>query len=164
MQEESYGRQVQLRRTIRSAKGTPRPGKGVGTHGPSAIKAAFPRLSSGQARRPSRRGGLRTSRTATQKGRDATPRQWREPPTVWIVEEWSGRVDLNHRPPGPDPGALARLSHAPNFHFDCTTVRKCAPLHRMPLTGFQSSQRVHQHNAKIYFQVILRPRIGAPRY
>jgi site-specific DNA recombinase len=28
-------------------------------------------------------------------------------------EEWSGRVDLNHRPPGPEPGALARLSHAP---------------------------------------------------
>src|SRR5215471_3487000 len=34
-------------------------------------------------------------------------------------EKWSGRVDLNHRPPGPEPGALARLSHAPsllNFH------------------------------------------------
>ena len=30
-------------------------------------------------------------------------------------EEWSGRVDLNHRPPGPEPGALTRLSHAPNF-------------------------------------------------
>ena len=28
--------------------------------------------------------------------------------------EWSGRVDSNHRPPGPEPGALARLSHAPN--------------------------------------------------
>ena len=28
---------------------------------------------------------------------------------------WSGRVDSNHRPPGPEPGALARLSHAPNF-------------------------------------------------
>src|SRR5581483_9976497 len=27
---------------------------------------------------------------------------------------WSGRVDSNHRPPGPEPGALARLSHAPN--------------------------------------------------
>ena len=26
---------------------------------------------------------------------------------------WSGRVDSNHRPPGPEPGALARLSHAP---------------------------------------------------
>jgi hypothetical protein len=35
--------------------------------------------------------------------------------------KWSGRVDLNHRPPGPEPGALARLSHAPtragNLHF-----------------------------------------------
>jgi hypothetical protein len=28
---------------------------------------------------------------------------------------WSGRVDSNHRPPGPEPGALARLSHAPTF-------------------------------------------------
>jgi hypothetical protein len=28
-------------------------------------------------------------------------------------KEWSGRMDLNHRPPGPEPGALARLSHAP---------------------------------------------------
>src|SRR6201987_3040795 len=26
---------------------------------------------------------------------------------------WSGRVDLNHRPPGPEPGALARLRYAP---------------------------------------------------
>jgi hypothetical protein len=29
------------------------------------------------------------------------------------AKKWSGRVDLNHRPPGPEPGALARLSHAP---------------------------------------------------
>ena len=29
-------------------------------------------------------------------------------------DEWSGRVDLNHRPPGPEPGALTRLSHAPD--------------------------------------------------
>ena len=27
--------------------------------------------------------------------------------------KWSGRQDLNLRPPGPEPGALARLSHAP---------------------------------------------------
>jgi hypothetical protein len=26
---------------------------------------------------------------------------------------WSGREDSNLRPPGPEPGALARLSHAP---------------------------------------------------
>ncbi len=25
---------------------------------------------------------------------------------------WSARVDLNHRPPGSEPGALTRLSHA----------------------------------------------------
>src|SRR5438128_2057917 len=28
-------------------------------------------------------------------------------------EEWSGRVDLNHRPPAPEAGALARLRYAP---------------------------------------------------
>ncbi len=28
---------------------------------------------------------------------------------------WSGREDSNLRPPGPEPGALARLSHAPCF-------------------------------------------------
>src|SRR2546428_12868058 len=27
----------------------------------------------------------------------------------------SGRVDLNHRPPGPEPGALTGLRYAPNY-------------------------------------------------
>jgi hypothetical protein len=27
--------------------------------------------------------------------------------------KWSGRKDLNLRPPGPEPGALARLRYAP---------------------------------------------------
>src|SRR5215472_2529278 len=32
----------------------------------------------------------------------------------WESElNWSGRMDLNHRPPGPEPGALARLRYAP---------------------------------------------------
>ena len=30
-----------------------------------------------------------------------------------IRNKWSGRMDLNHRPPGPEPGALARLRYAP---------------------------------------------------
>ncbi len=30
------------------------------------------------------------------------------------VKNVSGRADLNRRPPGPEPGALAGLSHAPN--------------------------------------------------
>src|SRR5260370_2069719 len=30
-----------------------------------------------------------------------------------ILKDWSGRMDLNHRPPGPEPGALARLRYAP---------------------------------------------------
>ena len=31
---------------------------------------------------------------------------------AWCLE-WSGRRDSNSRPPGPDPGALARLRYAP---------------------------------------------------
>ncbi len=31
-----------------------------------------------------------------------------------ILLKRSGRADLNRRPPGPEPGALAGLSHAPN--------------------------------------------------
>jgi hypothetical protein len=31
----------------------------------------------------------------------------------WFEEKWSGRKDLNLRPPGPEPGALARLRYAP---------------------------------------------------
>ena len=30
-------------------------------------------------------------------------------------KEWSGRKDLNLRPPGPEPGALARLRYAPTI-------------------------------------------------
>ena len=37
-------------------------------------------------------------------------------------EKWSGRVDLNHRPPGPEPGALARLRYAPTDYYGVTTV------------------------------------------
>ena len=37
--------------------------------------------------------------------------------------KWSGRKDLNLRPPGPEPGALARLRYAPTvrhvYHSDC---------------------------------------------
>ena len=35
---------------------------------------------------------------------------------------WSGRVDSNHRPPGPEPGALARLSHAPKTKSGTSSV------------------------------------------
>jgi hypothetical protein len=31
-----------------------------------------------------------------------------------LIRKWSGRKDLNLRPPGPEPGALARLRYAPN--------------------------------------------------
>ncbi len=32
-------------------------------------------------------------------------------------EKWSGRRDSNSRPPGPKPGALARLRYAPTVKF-----------------------------------------------
>jgi hypothetical protein len=32
---------------------------------------------------------------------------------IFKGENWSGREDLNLRPPGPEPGALARLRYAP---------------------------------------------------
>jgi hypothetical protein len=31
--------------------------------------------------------------------------------------KWSGRKDLNLRPPGPEPGALARLRYAPTIEL-----------------------------------------------
>ena len=36
---------------------------------------------------------------------------------VTPYEYWSGREDLNLRPPAPKAGALARLRHAPNFFY-----------------------------------------------
>ena len=38
------------------------------------------------------------------------------------LKKWSGRADLNHRPPGPEPGALARLRYAPTVSLHRTTV------------------------------------------
>src|SRR5437016_445548 len=35
------------------------------------------------------------------------------------LKKWSGRMDLNHRPPGPEPGALARLRYAPTDNRNC---------------------------------------------
>src|SRR4051812_17588241 len=44
------------------------------------------------------------------------------PPSAWSQRRnWSGREDSNLRPPGPEPGALARLSHAPCFTSLATT-------------------------------------------
>ena len=41
-----------------------------------------------------------------------------------ILKEWSGRKDLNLRPPGPEPGALARLRYAPTADI---RARKLSP-------------------------------------
>src|SRR6266478_3809622 len=40
-----------------------------------------------------------------------------------ILKEWSGRKDLNLRPPGPEPGALARLRYAPTATLILQTKR-----------------------------------------
>src|SRR3989441_8559846 len=37
-----------------------------------------------------------------------------QPGIVSRCHDKSGRVDLNHRPPGPEPGALTGLRYAPN--------------------------------------------------
>ena len=37
---------------------------------------------------------------------------------------WSGRVDLNHRPPGPEPGALTGLRHAPRMNPRARFIRR----------------------------------------
>ena len=37
-----------------------------------------------------------------------------------IIEKWSGRADLNGRPPAPKAGALTRLRYAPLFESPIT--------------------------------------------
>jgi hypothetical protein len=39
-------------------------------------------------------------------------------------KKWSGRKDLNLRPPGPEPGALARLRYAPTATLILQTKRE----------------------------------------
>ena len=41
-----------------------------------------------------------------------------------ILKKWSGRKDLNLRPPGPEPGALARLRYAPTATLILQTKRE----------------------------------------
>ena len=52
--------------------------------------------------------------------------------------KWSGRMDLNHRPPGPEPGALARLRYAPtvilpNYHTLATNCASGISVHSVHL-------------------------------
>ncbi|GEM_PF-4274700 len=41
-------------------------------------------------------------------------------------DEWSGRRDLNPRPPGPKPGALTRLRYAPNSNRNEIIFKKAS--------------------------------------
>src|SRR5579885_2511949 len=49
--------------------------------------------------------------------------------TKWYgpSRRWSGRLDLNQRPPGPEPGALARLRYAPTIALHQFTMAKRGP-------------------------------------
>ena len=42
-------------------------------------------------------------------------KKWATAETVTHCFKWSGREDLNFRPPAPKAGALARLRHAPIY-------------------------------------------------
>jgi len=59
------------------------------------------------------------------------------PDGVSVRKEWSGRVDLNHRPPGPEPGALARLSHAPTSRPDSLQPMRTFRIAYLPTAGHQ---------------------------
>ena len=51
---------------------------------------------------------------------------------------WSGRLDLNQRPPVPQTGALARLSHVPSFlrsSFCLPLLSSSCPQYRVVLLG-----------------------------
>src|SRR5215472_3324629 len=65
---------------------------------------------------------------------------------------WSGRVDSNHRPPGPEPGALARLSHAPRlsaaiqvYHLGCSLT---IPRAGLPGSGAPGPTRLQRKRTR----------------
>src|SRR5215471_1272976 len=67
-------------------------------------------------------------------------------------EKWSGRVDSNHRPPGPEPGALARLSHAPRlsaaiqvYHLGCSLT---IPRAGLPGSGAPGPTRLQRKRTR----------------
>src|SRR5215467_13504103 len=58
--------------------------------------------------------------------------------TFW---KWSGRVDLNHRPPGPEPVCQKSLSHRPGVTYGIQGNKK-SPSHSQPFaTGNHRSGR-----------------------
>ena len=56
--------------------------------------------------------------------------------------KWSGRKDLNLRPPGPEPGALARLRYAPTLAQEDYSLK----LHHKVSTAVASSARKGAHS------------------
>jgi hypothetical protein len=51
-------------------------------------------------------------------------------------EKWSGRKDLNLRPPGPEPGALARLRYAPTVCCGGELQSKLPSISPQPQPGY----------------------------
>ena len=50
--------------------------------------------------------------------------------------KWSGRMDLNHRPPGPEPGALARLRYAPTVRRNLSATNFASRLAQLSTHGY----------------------------
>jgi hypothetical protein len=60
--------------------------------------------------------------------------------------KWSGRMDLNHRPPGPEPGALARLRYAPTVTRPSVYARFRASATAVPRAGLEFASSAGSRN------------------
>src|SRR5215471_20855063 len=49
--------------------------------------------------------------------------------SCWFQKNWSGRVDLNHRPPGPEPAGTKSLSHRPRVTFGIRATKNPPQIH-----------------------------------
>src|SRR5215469_15295485 len=93
------------------------------------------------------RGWVGTNLGTLTKRPQQTPQHKRSYPRDSVEEKWSGRVDLNHRPPGPEPGALARLSHAPTWATSWRfSVRWICAVSNLPSGGRCYRQALHAYD------------------
>ena len=70
-----------------------------------------------------------------------SPRPVRRRDSYAISCNQSGRVDLNHRPPGPEPGALTGLRHAPKYPVMDWNRGEGAPRNRAARGEIRISER-----------------------
>ncbi|SRR6267378_682032 len=78
-----------------------------------------------------------------------------------ILKEWSGRMDLNHRPPGPEPGALARLRYAPTATLECFIANQ-AGLPDYHSSSLPSYSGHFPNNLSPHFEPKTRSRFSGP--